>query len=632
MISGVMGPALNGPLSEDSIHMNAEGRQDTLDVDCSGYTFEDLFEYDFALFELSVLDDWATGDMYANAWVNGSNSPIVRDNLDGLFEGLPGGGNDWISTDERDAVRSIGPKCIADMETRLGMREGTPHSGGVDWNDFEFVEDGVGLDEVNLVPEEHQEARSCINLGAAQDCKEVPVSVTDDMEINLDVADGQTNNVRWDQLNNQGVSNFTMALNITNMSNAALVVTFPVLSGLRMYDFRVTDNNPVSGHDCSDIGAPSSTYLPDGALQLTQLVTFERTQWDLICNIFMDFTTEIPEVNDVPIWTSTAPVNNTRIATNGGTTMFVHADTGNQWASDDDGWSLDCTFDTEGWSLSTNVLGDFFVSQPADSSSAKATCAPVDPLGATDENDTRTWEFGTLFTSTAVVSEDGKSVVMTVTPAGFIDQFIIYPHALQDGYEGPDDATASVSGTAGTDVTISLEGIRPGSFSIAGEAQATNMLPYPFIVDLGTIKPNSAPELSVAINFDGNNATWDASGIEFELIGLASDPDLEAVTLALTICGAQTSGFTQDNINWRVDVSIAICMANDLENYDVVITATDESGASTSLTVGVNPPTLGDDQTVNIAPAEDTALPSLSLLAVISMVGIAALLGRRTDE
>jgi hypothetical protein len=158
------------------------------------------------------------------------------------------------------------------------------------------------------------------------------------------------------------------------------------------------------------------------------------------------------------------------------------------------------------------------------------------------------------------------------------------------------------------------------------------MLPYPFIVDLGTIKPNSAPELSVAINFDGNNATWDASGIEFELIGLASDPDLEAVTLALTICGAQTSGFTQDNINWRVDVSIAICMANDLENYDVVITATDESGASTSLTVGVNSPMLGDDQTVNIAPAEDTALPSLSLLAVISMVGIAALLGRRTDE
>ena len=106
----------------------AEGRQSSLDeqIDCSGYTFEDLFEYDFALFELNILDDWATGDMYANAWVNGSNSAIVRDNLDGLFDTLPGGDNDWISTDERDAVRSIGPKCITDMETRLGMKEGVP--------------------------------------------------------------------------------------------------------------------------------------------------------------------------------------------------------------------------------------------------------------------------------------------------------------------------------------------------------------------------------------------------------------------------------------------------------------------------------------------------------------------------
>ena len=127
MLSVVSTPWVSS-LDDTAVILPAEGRQE-LDVDCSGYTFEDLFEYDFALFELDVLDDWATGDLYANAWVNGSNSAIVRDNLDGLFEGLPGGDNDWISTDERDAVRSIGPKCIVDMETRLGMREGIPHSG-----------------------------------------------------------------------------------------------------------------------------------------------------------------------------------------------------------------------------------------------------------------------------------------------------------------------------------------------------------------------------------------------------------------------------------------------------------------------------------------------------------------------
>lgn len=631
MISSVMGPAMSTSLSDESDPMNTEGRQDTLDVDCTGYTFEDLFEYDFALFELEIFDDWATGDMFANAWVNGSNSPIVRDNLDGLFDGLPGGGNDWISTDERDAVRSIGPKCIADMETRLGMREGTPHSGGVDWNDFEFVENGIGLDEVNLVPEEHQEARTCTNFGAAQGCKEVPVSVTDDMEISLDLADGESNNVRWDQLNNQGVSNFTIGLNITNMSNAALIVTFPVLSGLRMYDFRTTDNAPESGDTCDDIGTPTAKYLPDGALQLTQLVTFDRTQWDLICNVFMDFTTEVPEMNDFPVWTSSVPENGTRIGTNGGTTMFASADVGNQWASDNNGWSLDCTFDADGWSISTDVLGNFFVTQPSDSTSSTATCHPVDPLGATDENNTRMWTFGTLFTSTAVVSEDGKTAVMTVTPTDFIDQFIVYPYAMQGSFEVSDDASATVAG-APADITLSLEGIRPGSFSIAGEVQASNMLPYAFVVDLGAFKPNSPPEISVALNFDGNNATWDPSGIQFELIGLASDPDLEAVTLSLTICGAETSGFTQDNINWRVDVSIAICMAYEMETYDVIITATDESGASTSLNVGVNPPDVEEAPTIIVDTADESALPSLSMLAVLSMIGIAALLGRRIDE
>ena len=144
----------NTTIAEDS------GRQ-MEDVDCSGYTFEDLFEYDNAVFMFEILDDWATSDLYANSWVNESRAATVRENLDGLFDGFPGGNNSWISTDERDAVRSIGAKCIADMYTRIGIREGLPHRGGVDWNDVEFVEEGIGLEEVNLIPEGHPEERSC---------------------------------------------------------------------------------------------------------------------------------------------------------------------------------------------------------------------------------------------------------------------------------------------------------------------------------------------------------------------------------------------------------------------------------------------------------------------------------------
>ena len=48
--------------------------------------------------------------------------------------------------------------CIEDMETR----EGVPHrtDSGVDWNDMEFVEEGIALDEVDLfVAPNHPEER-----------------------------------------------------------------------------------------------------------------------------------------------------------------------------------------------------------------------------------------------------------------------------------------------------------------------------------------------------------------------------------------------------------------------------------------------------------------------------------------
>jgi hypothetical protein len=614
--------------------MPAEGRQD-LDVDCSGYSFEDLFEYDFALFELNVLDDWATGDLYANAWVNGSNSAIVRDNLDGLFEGLPGGDNDWISTDERDAVRSIGPKCIADMETRLGMREGIPHSGGVDWNDFEFVEEGIGLDEVNLVPQGHADARTCSNFGAAADCKEVPTSTTDDLEISLSVSEGETHNVRWDQLPNSGVSNFTLAMNITNMSNAALRVNFPVLQGLRMTAFRVTDNAPTSGQTCDHINDPSFTYLGDGSLQVTQLVSFDRTQWDLQCNMFMDFTTQEPATNDVPVWSASAPSNGTAVPTSGaGTWRFATANIGNTWASDENGWALRCTFDQTGWSVSTNVLGDFFVTQPTGSDQATATCNAVDPLGATDENDTRVWNFGTLFSATATLDETGKNAIMSVTSHGLVSEFLFSVRASQDGVLGSTGDTMTVSGTTAMDVVVSLDNIRPGSFGFVGEAQAANMLDYMAELDLGLSKPNSPPVVTVAVNFNGENATWDDSQLKFSMYGLVSDPDLEAVTMQLTICGAAYQGFDINGINWNVEVSTAICMANSLTNYDVIITATDDSGATTQVLVSINPPTL-DETPIEppvALPDDGSALPATSLFWTVCMFAMAVLVARRREE
>ena len=291
MLLALVSPSIEmSTLDESEPVQTTSGRQGSLDVDCSGYTFEDLFEYDFALFTLDVNDDWATGVMDAKAWVNGSKSAVVRDNLDGLFEGVPGGDDDWISTDEREAVRSIGPRCIADMETRLGIREGLAHRGNVDWNDLEFVEDGIALDEVNLVPTGHEQERSCSSPLSDAGCKEVPVTVTDDLEIHLLIAENQNNNVRFDQLPNQGSSNFTLAMNITNITDARLIMTFPVEQGLRVADTGFYDDGVLN----EALAAPESEFLPDGRLRIVADVDYPLGSYPMVRNLFVDFTTMAP--------------------------------------------------------------------------------------------------------------------------------------------------------------------------------------------------------------------------------------------------------------------------------------------------------------------------------------------------
>ena len=164
-------------------------------------------------------------------------------------------------------------------------------------------------------------------------------------------------------------------------------------------------------------------------------------------------------------------------------------------------------------------------------------------------------------------------------------------------------------------------------------AEASNMVAHAAEFSLGLTKPNSPPTVSVAVNFDGENASWDESQLKFEMFGLVSDPDLEAVTMSLTICGADYQGFTIDGINWVVEVSTAICLANGLSDYDVVITATDDSGATTEVAVGIPAPVVEDviDTGEPVVEADD-ALPSLSFLATMCMLGVAVLHRRKAEE
>ncbi len=616
-------------LDENEI-MEASGRQ-LDDVDCSGYTFEDLFDYNFALFNIDIEDDWATTSMDATAYVNGSNSATVRENLDGLFDGAPGGNNSWISTDEREAVREIGPKCIEDMDTRLGIREGIPHRGGGDWNDFEFVEEGIALDEVDLVPSGHSEERTCQNLLASSNCTEVPVTVTDDLQISLFVKNGESHNMRFNQLPNQGDSNFTLALNVTNMTNANLLLTFPVLQGLRIANFSMRDD----GVEINSF-EPEEIYLPDGRLRVSQQVNYDKADWPIGRNLFIDFTTSAPESNDIPQWTGAAPSDNTIIPImNGGEYSAVSGEEISTWASDTNGWNLECTFADMGWSSRQNQDGDLLVTSPSGTSTTTAECSIKDPFGA-QNNDTLTFTFGQPFTATGEIT-DGENIDFTLTSTGLVSELSVAAHAHQMQIMGTMRSVSLTNANAPMTISLPMDGLRPGSVMVMGNAQNSNMLNFEFMLDFGLEKVSLPPVLEIKVNFEGKNGTWDASGLKFTLKGEVIDPDGEAVSLSLTLCGSQASDFTKVGKNWEIDVSIATCVQQGITEYDVSISATDESGVVSTLSVTVIDPYASDDTSLNTNDGDSgdsgsSGLPGVSFMATLMVTLLGAAFASRKKE
>ena len=601
---------------EENIILDTEAREDDVgQVNCSGLTFEDLFDYDFASFDINILDDWATVDYYANSWVNGSNAATVRENLDELIgtQDVPGGGNGWLSTDERDAVRAIGPDCIADMDTRIGLKEGVAPRHGVDFNQWSFIQDGIALDEVSLVPSDNEEKRNCQNLLASNGCYEVPVSATDDLEISMFLADGEAYNTQFNQLPNKGASNFTLAINVTNVTDAIFVLTFPQTQGLRMLDFSTMDD----GIQNDALETPVIENLPNGRMRVSIDVEYPASNYPVIREIFIDFTTQEVADNDIPIWSSSAPDDGMVIPLSGdGTVVAVDGENTENWASDDHGWTLDCDFVEDGWSSQMDEDGAFIITSVGTGSS-QATCNLSDPYGESSEL-SRTWTFGQLFTSSAVMNEESEELEFTITPTGLVGEMTIMAHAHQS--DNMADAKTITVATNEITTGLSLKKLRPGMVMIMGTADATNLMTYSFMLNFGLEKSSSPPVIELVTGISQENATWDDSGLKFTLKGIVIDPDGEEVTLLLSLCGGSTTDFTQVGTNWEIDVSIASCMQQGITEYDVIISATDESGVIGTLSVFVPDPYAEDNGDTIIddgKPSEEGGLPSLSMLSTL---------------
>ena len=122
----------------------------SLEEQCGSITFENMFEYSHANFDIIISEDWKTAEVKADAWVNGTLADELRTTMDEFMELLDPnkGGDGWFSTDEREFFRALASECIEHTLTRIGFRDGPAHRGGVgtDWKNTSWEEDGFEIE------------------------------------------------------------------------------------------------------------------------------------------------------------------------------------------------------------------------------------------------------------------------------------------------------------------------------------------------------------------------------------------------------------------------------------------------------------------------------------------------------
>ena len=376
-------------MSEESMPLEA-GRQSSIEAACEGLTFEDMFNYTHATFDIQMNDDWESAYVEAVAWINGTLADQVRLDLEGLFEGLPGGDNGWLSSDEYQAIDSVAAECVTQTNPRIGFRGGPAHRGGdgVNWYNATWEnteETPLTVQEWNLMPMNHVDERSC-EQSPNSDCVEIPnIPLTPGRNCDTTINDpDECRMIVWlngtfvfEGLTLGGLSNdeFTMAMNTSNMTNADLATTYPALEGLRIDIFEECDgrsideeNNdnqgsaPVPGTCTSDETISYETRLVsiDGEtrLRVETHVEYDMSTWPVGQDMFFDMTTEPPEVDDPPMWTEAAPSEgNIMPIADDGVSHFLSTAQMDAWATDDQGAPLISCSGAEGWSMTSDADG-----------------------------------------------------------------------------------------------------------------------------------------------------------------------------------------------------------------------------------------------------------------------------------
>ena len=654
-------PVTNSIMDEDAGRMDQFGGGGSIEEQCGSITFEDMFIYDQAIFDIRIQDDWKTAEVEAKAWINWTLADDIREDLDSYLEDIiPSGGDGWLSTDEVGSVIMIAADCLQYSITRIGIRDGSPHRGGsgVDWQNTTWENDGMEIGEFNGVPERHSERRDC-NSSFDDECYEIPVIPSSerdcDTEINQSLGLDECRVVLWlnATLEIDGISDpndFTVSFNSSNMSNARLDFTFPLLPELRLDSWEEcegryvgpdeenpgTDAPPIRG-SCLGDGSSSHdlTENADGSLTYTLFPSLQRGTWPLGEDLFADFTTSPIPVDNPPTWTDAAPPN--------GTWIPVAEEGQNKLAT----WEvLSSWFDDESGVSNLEVVCSVFGSEDAGSGLAyqsidrslwidveglvEVTCESLDSSGYSSGN--RTWNVGVpvSISSSKLILEDPHPITVSVTE-GWPE--ISVEVSLVQGGEPQNIVTVTTEGDEYLEVPSS--GMVPGPVNVWLRAYQSQGNYMEKMYDLGISKESVPPQIFFS------NTVWEDSSLKIS--GQYSDPDGEDVSISCSIgmvsVPVELSEVEITGNTWQVtwlNAHQSQLFLGDI--YPLFVTGCDESGKCTTEEFEIKNEAMplsadeGRDSMQDEDSPSEGSLPAPGLASMSLSMLFAIFFGRRRVE
>ena len=642
---------MSAPSKELTVDIEAReqfgGDGPTLEEQCSSITFEDMFDYSNAIFEIEVASDWKSADVHAVAWVNGTLADVVRTNLDTFVaEVYPSGDDGWMSTDEREGVRAIASECVEHTLTRIGMRDGGPHRGGegTDWKNISWTEDEVLVEEWNLVPEDHSEIRSCSGFGSSNDCVEVPV-VPDsnrDCNTNIDQSAGldECRLMLWLNatltINNiNSPDEFTLVFNASNMSNAIYNFHFPYTEGLRLDMWDECEGRNVESDDGNTVETPQrGTCLGDGSSSyqlveeldgsLTYILEPNMPIWPVGEDLFADFTTAPIPIDNPPEWTELAPEEDSWFPkSSGGQQVIAEWGDIQNWFSDEAALSsliIDCRGDP---GLNVQIESRDLSMDVPRGEAGEITCEAIDEAGQSSGN--RTWSVGVPFQISTTSTELSDPHPITISPtSGWPELSVLIgfssEYGVKDDYSGPFSLYFSEITTE-----VASSTIVPGPAYVWVEVSGNGVFSMEEFYDFGIIKTGSPP--SLVINSEGWN------GNSWSMNGQFSDPDGEYVTFTQLIDGAAAGEITVNGNSWttpQIDFSVW-----SEGSYTIVVKGCDESNLCDEVQHIVDNTHLFDETNPIIEEPDDKdsgfSLPAIGLPGLIIALSAALIYSGRRD-